>query len=291
MVNIGLPPKRFHFWAGRAKSLIMKVLARLIVLAAMALPATAAEIPLPRPKPGLPALEPLAVAMVPLPRQKPGAAAAEEEDPLPATPGPIDWPDNLASWSKKDVGVARSECVALLNQLAVDWSPISPIGGPGRCGMAAPIEVRSIAGTEIKPAATLNCRAVAALHAWITTSLQPAAKKKLGVRVASIRNASSYACRRRNNSSSGKISEHAFGNAFDMSDFEFAGGKQASVAGDWRGLFQLVGLSKRGGFLREVREAACDHFTTVLGPGSDAAHGDHFHVDLAQRRSGYRICK
>ncbi|NJM30061.1 MAG: extensin family protein [Rhizobiales bacterium] len=269
----------------------MKVPATLILLAVMALPASASEIPLPRPKPGLPALEPLAVAMVPLPRKKPGAPVAEEGEPFTTNPGRIDWPDNLASWSKKEVGAARAECVALLGELAVDWSPVAPIGGPGRCGMAAPIEVRSIAGTDIKPPANLNCRTVAALHHWIATELQPAAKKKLGVRVASIRNASSYACRRRNNSRSGKISEHAFGNAFDMSDFEFAGGKQASVAGDWRGLFQFAGLSKRGGFLREIRQAACKHFTTVLGPGSDSSHGDHFHVDLAKRRSGYRICK
>jgi hypothetical protein len=269
----------------------MKVLAIVILLAVLAFPALATEVPLPRPKPGLPALEPGAVAMTPLPRQKPSATAPKEKKPFTTDPGPIDWPDNLASWSKKEAGAARAECAALLGGLAVDWSPVTPIGGPGRCGMAAPIEVRSIAGTDIKPAATLNCRTVAALHRWISTALQPAAKKKLGGRVAAIRNASSYACRRRNNSRSGKISEHAFGNAFDMSDFELAEGKQASVAGDWRGLLQFVGLSKRGGFLREIRQEACKHFTTVLGPGSDAAHGDHFHVDLAQRRSGYRICK
>lgn len=229
--------------------------------------------------------------MIPVPRQKPGALRGGAEEPFTTDPGPIDWPDTLASWSRKEVAAARAECAALLGGLAVDWTPAAPIGGPGRCGMAAPVEVRSIAGTEIKPPASLNCRTVAALHRWITAALQPAAKKKLGVRVAAIRNASSYACRRRNNARFGKISEHAFGNAFDMSDFEFAGGKQASVAGDWRGLFQLVGLSKRGGFLREIRQEACSYFTTVLGPGSDAAHGDHFHVDLAQRRSGYRICK
>jgi hypothetical protein len=33
------------------------------------------------------------------------------------------------------------------------------------------------------------------------------------------------------------------------------------------------------------------HFTTVLGPGSDAAHAHHLHVDLARRRGGYRMCQ
>jgi len=30
---------------------------------------------------------------------------------------------------------------------------------------------------------------------------------------------------------------------------------------------------------------------TVLGPGSDRYHGDHFHLDLANRRSGKAYCK
>ena len=32
-------------------------------------------------------------------------------------------------------------------------------------------------------------------------------------------------------------------------------------------------------------------FTTVLGPASDGFHENHVHVDLAERRSGYRICQ
>jgi hypothetical protein len=30
---------------------------------------------------------------------------------------------------------------------------------------------------------------------------------------------------------------------------------------------------------------------TVLGPGSDGYHEEHVHVDLAERRGGYRICE
>jgi hypothetical protein len=29
----------------------------------------------------------------------------------------------------------------------------------------------------------------------------------------------------------------------------------------------------------------------VLGPGSDGYHEEHVHVDLAERRGGYRICE
>jgi uncharacterized protein len=42
-----------------------------------------------------------------------------------------------------------------------------------------------------------------------------------------------------------------------------------------------------------IRVAACGWFTTMLGPGSDAAHGDHMHVDILQHGSSdrYRICQ
>jgi hypothetical protein len=45
---------------------------------------------------------------------------------------------------------------------------------------------------------------------------------------------------------------------------------------------------------RDVREkvmaSVCARFTTVLGPGSDGYHENHIHLDLAERRNGYRIC-
>jgi hypothetical protein len=44
-------------------------------------------------------------------------------------------------------------------------------------------------------------------------------------------------------------------------------------------------------FHDEIRRAACQFFSTVLGPGSDAAHADHLHLDLRARKAGYRICQ
>jgi hypothetical protein len=49
------------------------------------------------------------------------------------------------------------------------------------------------------------------------------------------------------------------------------------------------GLPEEQGFLRDVQAAACSQFTTVLAPGSNAAHYNHIHVDL-RKRSGRDIC-
>lgn len=43
-------------------------------------------------------------------------------------------------------------------------------------------------------------------------------------------------------------------------------------------------------FLRDVHASACKRFATTLGPESNAAHKNHFHVDLAER-SSKSICE
>ena len=34
---------------------------------------------------------------------------------------------------------------------------------------------------------------------------------------------------------------------------------------------------------------ACGDFTTVLGPGADVYHGDHFHLDVLMRKNGSSV--
>ena len=80
------------------------------------------------------------------------------------------------------------------------------------------------------------------------------------------------------------ISEHAFGNALDIASFTLADGRKMTVKDGWRG------APEEQGFLRDVHASACQHFTTVLAPGSNVYHYDHIHVDLSRRASGRSIC-
>ncbi len=43
-------------------------------------------------------------------------------------------------------------------------------------------------------------------------------------------------------------------------------------------------------FLRSVHDTACQRFATTLGPETNAAHRNHFHIDLAERKTAKRIC-
>jgi hypothetical protein len=182
----------------------------------------------------------------------------------------------------------------MLKGLDLTFTPLEAIGEPGGCGAPAPVEVTAIAGVTLTPPAKLTCDMAQALHGWVSAAVIPAAKARLGIELASIRTATSYACRRRNNASSGKMSEHSRANALDMAGFTFTQkGKAVAVGGgNWgEGLVPTQGPSQEGSFMEAIRKEACAYFTTVLGPGSDPYHGDHFHVDVLRRKGDYRICQ
>ena len=146
-------------------------------------------------------------------------------------------------------------------------------------------QVGSIGPVVVKPAATLACPIVAQLDRWINDSVQPAALKWFGARVVEIKQISAYSCRGMNGNPNAHISEHAFGNALDIAAFTLDDGRRITVKDGWHG------MAEEQGFLRDVQGAACQQFTTVLAPGSNAYHYDHIHVDLMRRASRRIICE
>jgi hypothetical protein len=115
----------------------------------------------------------------------------------------------------------------------------------------------------------------------------PAAYANYGSPVVEIKNFGTYNCRSRNNIPGARLSEHAFANAFDFAGVTLANGYTVTVRRGW------MGSASDQTFLREITAGACGPFTTVLGPGSDAKHDDHLHLDLAHHnaRGTYRYCK
>jgi hypothetical protein len=157
----------------------------------------------------------------------------------------------------------------------------------GVCGMERPLKASAFYGGSVgvAPAATLGCPMTAAIDRWLAEIVQPAAIAYFGVPVVEIKNISSYSCRTMNNQRGADISEHAFGNALDVAAFTLADRRTVTVLKGWKG------DEAERGFLREAHGGACTIFSTVLGPGADRFHSDHFHLDLAQRRSGRSYCQ
>jgi hypothetical protein len=160
-----------------------------------------------------------------------------------------------------------------------------PQTAPARPAPLGPAPQTAMASTAaLTPAATLACPIVSALDHWITDAVQPAAVHWFLSPVVEIKQISAYSCRGMNGQWGAPISEHAFGNALDVAAFTLADGRRITVLDGWHG------MPAEQGFLRDVEAAACERFTTVLAPGSNAFHYDHIHVDLMRHASGNRIC-
>ncbi len=264
------------------------------LLLALPQPVLAESAPKPRLRPSQDAAAPGPAVSIPLPKPRPVPAQPEDAKPqAPPSGGTAAIPEPRG-WNAAEVEEAKRACRKLLEGLDLDSVPLDPIGESGGCGAPAPISVSRVAGVALVPAGTFTCDMAAALHGWVTGSLKPAARERLRAEVTAINTASSYVCRRRNNSSMGKMSEHSRANALDMAGFTFAekGNGIAVGGGKWgEGIQASLGVSKDGSFLESIRKGACAHFTTVLGPGSDPYHGDHFHVDVLRRKGDYRICQ
>ncbi len=162
-----------------------------------------------------------------------------------------------------------------------DAVSLGNIDGRGACGIRNGWQVSAVGGVTFSTPARIRCQMVGATNRWIGKVVQPAARSAFGERVVKLRIAASYACRGRNNKRGAKISEHAFGNALDVSAFTLASGRVVEVEDGWNS------GGKDSAFLRQVHGKACGTFTTVLGPKADAAHRNHFHFDLGKHgRSG-----
>ena len=109
--------------------------------------------------------------------------------------------------------------------------------------------------------------------------LQPAAQAVFGQPVSHVEHVGSFACRRI--AGSQRPSQHSYANALDMVGFRLRDGQHVSVLRDW------PGQGDKARFLRLVQEAACDSFNVTLGPEYNAAHRDHFHVDMGM----WRMCR
>ncbi len=210
---------------------------------------------------------------VPMPRLRPGDAGAPALGYAPATgieAAPLHAPPPAA----------RSTCGVMLARLGVAATALTPMQD-GACGIPAPVSVTGLDGGAIafSTRALLNCSLAETLAGWIDETVQPIAMKTLGGRVTGLRIAASYACRNRDSLADAKLSEHARGNAIDVSAFRVAGIGWIDVESGW------TDGGAKAVFLRAVRGSACGPFTTVLGPGSDSYHSNHFHLDRAKRRT------
>ncbi|MEW9804652.1 extensin family protein [Mesorhizobium sp. ZMM04-5] len=167
------------------------------------------------------------------------------------------------------------DCRRELKRLKVDFVDLAPIS-EGQCGIEHPVKVSAIGSVDMKPAATLSCDMALTFAQWTKNELVPAARRRYFTGVKTIHQGSSYSCRKI--AGSRTLSEHGKGNALDIMRIELNSGRDIDVKKP--GLFSF----RQRGFLNNVRADGCQYFNTVLGPGYNYDHRNHFHFDIKERR-------
>jgi hypothetical protein len=241
---------------------------RLILCALAALPADggaalSGEPPLPPPRPA---------ELTP-------AAPPKPEAPAPQPPAPA-GPQGAAPTclSRLIASGARAEAAT---------QPPSTIEG---CGIASPIRLLSVTlasgdAVALSDQPLLDCEFAFVFADYVRLIVAPLGDAMLHAKIASIATGPGFECRSRDHLADAKISAHGHGLALDFSAIEFADKRRVLV--------EHPANADETSYFRAIRTAACGWFTTVLGPGSDAFHANHMHLDIEKHgaNSSYRICE
>ncbi len=218
-----------------------------------------------------------AAEVVPLPRPRPSAP------PVWATP--LSFRDAAGpDFNSAEVTSQPSDCRLRLEKFAA-VAPMPRLIGPGACGGRDMVQLDAVwladrTRIEVKPSPVLRCAMAESLAAWIRDEAAPRLSA-IGAVLRSVDNYDDFECRGRNRVFGAKVSEHGMGNAVDVRSFSLADGR----------VIGLTDMTVAKDLREGLRTSACQRFTTVLGPGSDGQHEGHIHLDLAERRQGYRICQ
>ena len=214
----------------------------------------------------------------PAPRRDPSKQRFVEEetsDEVPTAPVPA----------------GESACFKALAEIASIRAVATPATDDPACVIEDPVNLTATLSpfpVSFPQNLTLDCPFALTLTKFVDGTAQALARHHLGTAIQRVHSGEGFVCRRRNNALTGKLSEHAFGNATDWIGFTFESGGKLLI----QDTAKLD--ADEAGFLDALRAAACGAFTTVLGPGSNPAHATHFHFDLGRskgKKNPYRICE
>ncbi|GLQ19997.1 extensin family protein [Algimonas porphyrae] len=182
------------------------------------------------------------------------------------------------------LSVAPSEvCMAMARDIAAFESiPSEPREAQDPCGWDVARLVYGAQNAILAPGeANMQCPLSVATYLWVR-QVDQLARDRYDQPLAKIHHMGSYSCRRQRGNGSGRWSEHAFANAWDVAAFELADGQLIQLLRDW----DSEDKDHRE-FLRDARHEACRIFNVTLSPDYNAAHRDHFHVDMGP----YSTCR
>jgi hypothetical protein len=231
-------------------------------------------------------LSPPLAAEPPLRPGPPPASASSAPGPVtgPATPGleepALTRPQRQWKWI---AGAAGDDCKEKLAATGAKFRPALEAKKPDAKGCGVPrgvVLTRGPTGLAYSPPIYIDC-SLALRLVEVEAIIQEEALAELGAPAVKAATLGSYACRGvigRLRGWTGGISEHSFGNAFDVTRIDAKNGKRASVMKSLRP--GEAPTTAEGRFLAQIaRRVRREVGVRVLGPDFDPSHRDHLHFD------------
>jgi hypothetical protein len=209
----------------------------------------------------------------PLPPVRPPASSSGAEPQRGAPPPPPEAP-------QAPQPTETAACLAELKTNEVEAQTVPAPSAPSEvCGVAEPVRMTSIgladgAKIDLPDRPILDCPFALVFSGFARDLMAPLATAILGSRVSAI-----------GTGPGGAPNPHGKGIAVDVAQIALADRRRIAVGHEAEPSEVL--------FVKTMRKAACGWFTTVLGPGSNAAHAEHFHFDILHHggSDNYRICE
>ena len=268
---------------------------------------SSSTIPIPLVKPQLAAVPDVQTTtnnpVAPIPRVRPFVEPTETSSAKVAMEVPVVPPaKDVPVLTKSEARTASIEptelksgdagdCESSLRDSKVRFDAVPASFGNAKCPINDPVRLHSIETpsgiVNFPEGPVFNCRFARQFALWISDTGSAVVLAKMNKRLERVATGPGYDCRQRNGDSSGKMSEHAAGGAVDITSMTLVGGTTLRMA-------DAVDVNSPSyAVLRALRTTACGYFTTVLGPGANEAHKEHYHLDLGVHgKSGnYRICE
>lgn len=174
----------------------------------------------------------------------------------------------------------RSLCDAALATSQLRYQRVADDPPSATCPLSNSLRVRG-AALELSSSFLASCPLAVSYALFERHVLQPAALDIYGQPLARSRACRQLRLPQRLQPRGRSAQPACLGQCPDISGFRLADGRRIRLATDW------AGESADGRFLRRVRDGACASFNAVLGPDYNAAHRDHFHLDMGL----WKVCR
>jgi hypothetical protein len=156
----------------------------------------------------------------------------------------IEQTDKVVTASRKalraflDVMTPGTSCLGRLRQKGVRFVSLPDKETKRGCGYTNAVKVSGFGDVGVSKDIIMRCPVAERVSDWLNKTVQPAADKILNTRVTKLMVSSAYRCRNSRGIRWGKkryrLSQHAYGNAFDLWGFQFANKRHTRVRDDWK---------------------------------------------------------